>query len=96
MADWSPTIVQADVGVLMIASPPGEFEAGISANGQTKEHALLAYTLGVKQLIVGLNKVRWQPQISQVSMCLADMRVAWQTARRQERWLEEGALRGDL
>eukprot|EP00960_Hanusia_phi_P041055 754809-Hanusia_phi.AAC.10 len=47
---------QADVGILMIASPPGEFEAGISANGQTKEHALLAFTLGVRQLIVGLNK----------------------------------------
>ncbi|EKX54593.1 translation elongation factor 1-alpha [Guillardia theta CCMP2712] len=47
---------QADVGILMIASPPGEFEAGISTNGQTKEHALLAFTLGVKQLIVGLNK----------------------------------------
>jgi len=47
---------QADIAILMIASPPGEFEAGISSNGQTREHALLAYTLGVKQLIVGLNK----------------------------------------
>merc|ERR1711972_560040 len=35
----------------------GEFEAGISKNGQTREHALLAYTLGVKQLIVGVNKI---------------------------------------
>merc|ERR1712212_1264753 len=33
------------------------FEAGISKNGQTREHALLAYTLGVKQLIVGVNKM---------------------------------------
>jgi elongation factor 1-alpha len=41
----------------MVASPPGEFEAGISSNGQTREHARLAYTLGVKQLIIGLNKV---------------------------------------
>jgi len=47
---------QADIAVLMIASPPGEFEAGISSNGQTREHALLAYTLGVKQIVVGLNK----------------------------------------
>merc|ERR1712186_236097 len=40
-----------------IAAGTGEFEAGISKNGQTREHALLAYTLGVKQLIVGVNKM---------------------------------------
>merc|ERR1712096_568744 len=40
-----------------IASGTGEFEAGISKNGQTREHALLAYTLGVKQLIVAVNKM---------------------------------------
>jgi len=48
---------QADCGVLIIASGTGEFEAGISKNGQTREHALLAYTLGVKQLIVACNKM---------------------------------------
>merc|ERR1712152_65120 len=48
---------QADCGVLIIASGTGEFEAGISKNGQTREHALLAYTLGVKQLIVGDNMI---------------------------------------
>merc|ERR1712203_883466 len=41
----------------IVASGTGEFEAGISKNGQTREHALLAYTLGVKQLIVGVNKI---------------------------------------
>ncbi|EEB10888.1 elongation factor 1-alpha, putative [Pediculus humanus corporis] len=39
------------------AAGTGEFEAGISNNGQTREHALLAFTLGVKQLIVGVNKM---------------------------------------
>ena len=48
---------QADVAVLMIASPGGEFEAGISKDGQTREHALLAFTLGVKQMIVCVNKM---------------------------------------
>src|ERR1700709_1723932 len=48
---------QADVAILMIASPPGEFEAGYAKNGQTREHALLAFTLGVKQMIVCLNKM---------------------------------------
>jgi len=48
---------QADVALLVIASGTGEFEAGISKNGQTREHALLAYTLGVKQMIVLVNKM---------------------------------------
>lgn len=43
--------------MLIVAGGVGEFEAGISKNGQTREHALLAYTLGVKQLIVGVNKM---------------------------------------
>jgi len=48
---------QADCAVLICASSTGEFEAGISKNGQTREHAILAYTLGVKQMIVGVNKM---------------------------------------
>ena len=48
---------QADCAILMIASPMGEFEAGISKDGQTREHALLAFTLGVKQMIVCCNKM---------------------------------------
>jgi elongation factor 1-alpha len=42
---------------LIIASGIGEFEAGISKDGQTREHALLAFTLGVRQLIVAINKM---------------------------------------
>lgn len=48
---------QADVAVLCIDSTPGGFEAGISKDGQTREHALLAYTLGVKQLVCACNKM---------------------------------------
>ncbi|XP_048250821.1 elongation factor 1-alpha-like [Haliotis rufescens] len=48
---------QADCAVLIVASGTGEFESGISKTGQTREHALLAYTLGVKQMIVGVNKM---------------------------------------
>jgi elongation factor 1-alpha len=48
---------QADCAVLVVAAGQGEFEAGISKNGQTREHALLAFTLGVKQLIVAINKM---------------------------------------
>lgn len=58
---------QADCAVLIVAAGTGEFEAGISKNGQTREHALLAYTLGVKQLIVGINKMdSTEPPYSEV------------------------------
>jgi len=48
---------QADCAILMIAAGVGEFEAGYVKTGQTREHALLAFTLGVKQIIVTVNKM---------------------------------------
>jgi len=48
---------QADFAILVISSKAGEYEAGISKDGQTKEHALLSYTLGVRNMIVGVNKM---------------------------------------
>lgn len=48
---------QADVGVLIISARKGEFEAGFERGGQTREHALLAKTLGVNTLIVAVNKM---------------------------------------
>ncbi|XP_019639935.1 PREDICTED: elongation factor 1-alpha, somatic form-like [Branchiostoma belcheri] len=58
---------QADCAVLMVAASTDEFEAGISKNGQTREHAVLAYTLGVKQLIVAVNKMdNTEPPYSEV------------------------------
>ena len=48
---------QADCAILIIAAGTGEFAAGISKDGQTREHALLAFTLGVRQLIVAINKM---------------------------------------
>jgi len=48
---------QADCAILIIAAGTGEFEAGISKDGQTREHALLAFTLGVRQLIIAVNKM---------------------------------------
>ena len=48
-------LTQADYAILIVAAGVGEFEAVISKNGQTHEHTLLAYTLGVKQLAVGAN-----------------------------------------
>lgn len=48
---------QADVGVLVISARKGEFETGFEKGGQTREHALLARTLGVAHLVVVINKM---------------------------------------
>jgi len=48
---------QADVGVLVISARKGEFEAGFDRLGQTREHAMLAKTLGVQKLVVVINKM---------------------------------------
>ncbi|KAJ3921044.1 translation elongation factor [Lentinula edodes] len=47
----------ADCAILIIAGGTGEFEAGISKDGQTREHALLAFTVGVRQPIVAVNNM---------------------------------------
>jgi elongation factor 1-alpha len=48
---------QADGAILFCSARRGEFEAGIGPGGQTREHAFLAFTLGVRQLIVAINKM---------------------------------------
>jgi peptide chain release factor subunit 3 len=47
----------ADVAGLVISARKGEFEAGFEKEGQTREHAQLAKALGVRKLIVVVNKM---------------------------------------
>lgn len=58
---------QADVAVLVISARKGEFETGFERGGQTREHAMLVKTAGVKHLVVLVNKmddptVKWDKE----------------------------------
>ncbi len=48
---------QADAALLVVSARKGEFEAGMSPEGQTREHLILAKTMGIDQLIVAVNKM---------------------------------------
>jgi len=56
---------QADLAVLVISARKGEFETGFERGGQTREHAMLVKTAGVKHLVILINKmddptVKWE------------------------------------
>lgn len=56
---------QADIAILVISARRGEFESGFTKGGQTREHTMLIKTLGVKFLIIAINKmdeptVQWE------------------------------------
>lgn len=56
--------VQSDIPVLVISARKGEFETGFEKGGQTREHASLCKIIGLKRIVVVINKmdeptVRW-------------------------------------
>ncbi|QIW23102.1 translation elongation factor EF-1 subunit alpha [Sulfolobus sp. S-194] len=48
---------QADAAILVVSAKKGEYEAGMSVEGQTREHIILAKTMGINQVIVAVNKM---------------------------------------
>ncbi|XP_019613646.1 PREDICTED: LOW QUALITY PROTEIN: eukaryotic peptide chain release factor GTP-binding subunit ERF3A-like [Branchiostoma belcheri] len=62
---------QADIAILVISARRGEFETGFERGGQTREHAMLVKTAGVKHIVVVINK-------------MDDPTVEWSQARYEE------------
>jgi len=62
---------QADIAILVISARKGEFETGFERGGQTREHAMLVKTAGVRYLVVLINK-------------MDDPTVNWEQARYDE------------
>ncbi|MGC8975145.1 MAG: translation elongation factor EF-1 subunit alpha [Thermoprotei archaeon] len=48
---------QADAALLVVSAKTGEFEAGMSREGQTMEHIVLARTMGIDQVVVAITKM---------------------------------------
>ncbi|GAY25482.1 translation elongation factor EF-1 subunit alpha [Desulfurococcaceae archaeon AG1] len=48
---------QADAALLVVSAKKGEYEAGVSPEGQTREHITLAKTMGIDQVVVAINKM---------------------------------------
>ncbi|XP_035678302.1 elongation factor 1-alpha-like [Branchiostoma floridae] len=62
---------RVDCALLIVSAGTGEFEEGMSKEGQTREHILLAHIMGFKQLIVAINKMdSTEPPYSEVSLYL--------------------------
>ncbi|MES1913086.1 MAG: hypothetical protein MHM6MM_005315 [Cercozoa sp. M6MM] len=56
------SVTQADAAILVVDATVGAFERGFEADGQTKEHAVLARALGVHDVVLAVNKmdaVQW-------------------------------------
>lgn len=59
--DFVPNMIagssQAECAVLVVDAATDAFEAGFDLDGQTKEHAILARSLGVEHIVVAVNKL---------------------------------------
>jgi len=93
---------QADFAGLVISAKNGEFEAGFEGDGRTREHALLAKSLGVTKLVVIINKmdeesVKWSKQrYDQIKSDLSGyLKLCGYNIEKHVYWVPISGLKGD-
>lgn len=93
---------QADFAGLVISAKTGEFEAGFEGEGRTREHALLAKSLGVTKLVVIVNKmdeesVKWSNQrYEQIKSDLSGfLKLCGYNVEKHVSWIPISGLKGD-
>ncbi|KAF7892059.1 hypothetical protein EAF00_008361 [Botryotinia globosa] len=99
--DFIPNMIagasQADFAVLVIDASVGSFESGLK--GQTKEHALLARSMGVQRIIIAVNKldtVGWsQDRFDEISQQVSAFLTAAGFQERNIKFIPCSGLRGD-
>lgn len=89
----------ADVAVILISAKTGEFEAGING-GQTREHILLAKTLGIDTVVVAVNKLDTitNPEIrfNEIKEKLSKiLRLAGYKPKKEVSWVAMSAYTGE-
>jgi len=78
--DYVPNMIagvsQADLAVLVVDADTNAFESGFALDGQTKEHAVLARSLGLSTILVAVNKMdtqNWdEVRFAEISELLTD------------------------
>ncbi|KAM3148388.1 HBS1-like protein [Botrytis cinerea] len=99
--DFIPNMIagasQADFAVLVIDASVGSFESGLK--GQTKEHALLARSMGVQRIIIAVNKldtVGWsQERFDEISQQVSAFLTAAGFQEQNIKFIPCSGLHGD-
>ncbi|KAJ1800205.1 hypothetical protein LPJ59_001274, partial [Coemansia sp. RSA 2399] len=100
--DFVPNMIsgasRADVAILVVDASTGEFEAGFDGNGQTREHAILIRSLGVRQLVVAINKldmVDWsESRFDEITSRLLEFLTGCGYLKTDVRFVPVGGLKG--
>ena len=70
---------RADVGVLVVSAMHNEFHSGFEGGGQTKEHSILLRSMGIRRIIIAINKmdqVDWsEDRFKELSSLMTDYLV---------------------